>query len=531
MHPTLWGSRALPPLRNYQTDAIEGLREKFRGGHRHVVLCAPTGSGKTVLAAHMMTGAVQKGQAVGFLTERRVLAQQAHAYLTSYRIDAGLMMGAQTSAKASSSAILVASQQTLTKRGFQALEGRRLIVVDEAHIQQKAVTAWLTTTRYANPERIVIGLTATPFPLWMARFWDDWVQAETTNALIAQGHLVRPDIWVAKATFDMKGARKSAGEWIASEAEHRGQTILGDIVQTWKAKTAEYWGGPVKTLLFSPTRNYGLQLVEEFKALGLRFVYVGDRDGLSESARLKVMQDFRDGKIMGLISCEALGRGLDVPDVLCSVHARPRRASISAHLQETGRILRPAPGKDRALIIDHCENFPRFRDDTADFWENGFPGFSEYAEKWEVRKESLDHVKPDATCSKCGFVMMERTDECPMCGEPVRKAAGIQDRQKVEVVQARLEEFQLGKANAETEEKIYLWEQIVAIAVKRGKDKNWAMAQYRKAMGDWPPKSWRAASEIDPTIEKWVWKRFIAWVQSRHIARKKMAEKGAKPAA
>lgn len=525
MQGFLWGARPLPPLRPYQEAAIDGLRDEFRGGRHHVVLCAPTGSGKTVLAGHMTVESVSKGNSVGFLTERRVLAKQAHDYLLSFGLDAGLMMGMRTTQKAASCPILVASQQTLARRGFEALEGRRVIFIDEAHIRQDATIKWIKATRLANPDRVVVGLTATPFPAWMGDgFWESYVQAETTNALIAAGHLVRPDIFVAEAVIDMKGARRSAGgEWAASEAEERGLAILGDIVQTWSSKTNEYFGGPVKTLLFSPTRDYGLQLVAEFRQAGHRFVYVGDRDGLSEAGRIEVMQDFRAGRVTGLISCEALGRGLDVPDVMCSVHARPRRASISAHIQETGRVLRPAEGKATALIIDHCNNFPRFRDETALYFEHGFPGFSEYAEARQKRKGREEETAPDAVCKACGFVMLEAADKCPACGEVVRKPIGVR-WQSVEIIEARLAKFRLGRSSEAAEERIFMWEQIVGIAKRRGKTKNWSTAQYRALMGEWPPRTYRAADEIIQEIETYIWKRWVSWCANKSIRRRKAME-------
>ena len=451
-----------------------------------------------------------------------MLAQQAHAYLSEFGLDAGMMMGAQTTAKADTSAMLVASQQTLTKRGFAILNGRRAIFLDEAHIRQRAVAEHLEATADSEQGRVVVGLTATPFPAHMgAGFWDGFVQAETTNALIKAGHLVRPDIWVAESVIDMRGAKKTkTGEWTSKEAEERGLSILGDIVQTWITKTKEHFGGPVKSLVFSPTRNYGLQLVEEFRSVGHRFVYIGDRDGLGEMARQGVMRDFREGKVMGLISCEALGRGLDVPDVFCSVHARPRRNSLSSHLQETGRVLRPAPGKEKALIIDHCQNFPRFREDTAIFWEHGFPGFSDWDAGRAKRRQTAEDISPDAVCRECGFVMMVACEECPSCGEPVRRAIGRR-YESVEVLEARFREFNLGISPMDAEERLFMWEQIVAIAIKRGKTSRWAKGQYKGIMDRWPPKSYRAAADIVPAIESFVWKRWCRWVASRKIREQK----------
>ena len=46
-------------LRPYQVDAIEALRDSIRGGVKRIVLQAPTGAGKTLLASTIGNGAAR----------------------------------------------------------------------------------------------------------------------------------------------------------------------------------------------------------------------------------------------------------------------------------------------------------------------------------------------------------------------------------------------------------------------------------------------------------------------------------------
>ena len=62
-------------LRPYQFDAVERVREQLRAGSRRVLIVAPTGSGKTVLAAHIMACAVESGRRVLFVAHRRELIE------------------------------------------------------------------------------------------------------------------------------------------------------------------------------------------------------------------------------------------------------------------------------------------------------------------------------------------------------------------------------------------------------------------------------------------------------------------------
>jgi superfamily II DNA or RNA helicase len=54
------------PLWPEQAKALEMLKGSLRAGKRRPQLQAPTGSGKTVISAHAMTGAISKGNRAAF---------------------------------------------------------------------------------------------------------------------------------------------------------------------------------------------------------------------------------------------------------------------------------------------------------------------------------------------------------------------------------------------------------------------------------------------------------------------------------
>jgi DNA repair protein RadD len=58
---------ALRPLRPHQESALEALRRSLLAGKRRPMLAAPTGSGKTLLSAHIITRALAKGKRVAFV--------------------------------------------------------------------------------------------------------------------------------------------------------------------------------------------------------------------------------------------------------------------------------------------------------------------------------------------------------------------------------------------------------------------------------------------------------------------------------
>ena len=73
-------------LRPYQQHAIELLREAMRKGNRRIILCAPTGAGKTVMFSSMVQAALTKGKKVLIITDRIELLTQTDGALTRFAI-------------------------------------------------------------------------------------------------------------------------------------------------------------------------------------------------------------------------------------------------------------------------------------------------------------------------------------------------------------------------------------------------------------------------------------------------------------
>ncbi len=73
-------------LRPYQQIAIQNLRQAYADGHKKVILCAPTGAGKTVMFSAIAQGALQKGKRVMILTDRGELLWQAGGALNNLAI-------------------------------------------------------------------------------------------------------------------------------------------------------------------------------------------------------------------------------------------------------------------------------------------------------------------------------------------------------------------------------------------------------------------------------------------------------------
>src|SRR5690606_8666842 len=104
-------------------------------GRRRVLLVAPTGAGKTVIAGAVIGEAVARGQSVLVLAHRRELIRQTSAKLHAIGIDHGIIQAGFPTRPGER--VQVASIPTLHARAVRSnvmeLPSAGLIVVDEAH--------------------------------------------------------------------------------------------------------------------------------------------------------------------------------------------------------------------------------------------------------------------------------------------------------------------------------------------------------------------------------------------------------------
>jgi len=410
-------------LRDYQATAIEGLRDGIRDGKRRQILCAGTGAGKTVCASHLLREADRKGSYALFLVDRVALVNQTSAVLDEYGIRHGVLQG-DHERYAPRENVQVASIQTLARR--QLPRRPDLLVWDECHSLYKSTLEYIAE----HPQAVVVGLTATPFTKGIGQHWDGIVNVIPTRQLIDGGHLIEPTIYVAKSPEDAQLGLNSYGEFSDASATSAGIEIIGDVVSEWEAKAYEHFGGPAKTIVFSPTVEHGRELCAAFAAAGYNFQQISYLDR-SDDERAEKIAEFRrpDSMIHGLVSCGVLTKGFDVPDVRIGISCRPYRKSLSGHMQEIGRIMRtdPASEKQKALWLCHSGNCERFALDTFDVWENGVGDLDQSAKRDAKPRERNQTEREKVVCPECSGAMRGTT--CMACGweRPARSDVTVKD--------------------------------------------------------------------------------------------------------
>lgn len=493
-------------LRPYQVESIDALRAGIRAGHRSQVLVAPTGAGKTVCAAYLLSEVQNKGTKAAFIVDRISLCAQTSTMLWGYGVHHGVAQSENTFGR--SEPIQVCSAQTIEKRGF--FPDLDVLIIDECHTQRKAITEFAQKTKAK-----VIGLTATPFSKGMGETYSNIVNVTTTNKLIEQKFLAPLRVYAAKE-IDMTGAKVVAGEWTDREIEERGRAIVGDIVAEWQDKTQKHFGGPVKTIGFSATVAHGEEICKQFQAAGYNFHQISYRD--DDDTRRELIEEFRkpNSSIIGLISCEALAKGFDVPDILCGIGARPYRKGFASHIQMIGRAMRSSPGKEFALWLDHCGNYLGFYAQMEELFEHGVSKLDDGERQNVVRKEGEKQVS-DLVCV-CGYILKPSMRTCPSCGkERVRKSRVIEVPGQMFEVNGKPVKAHLQRPRSE------LWREICHVAIERKKGDveaaaKFAKAQYKNFFDVWPPFPFEPSESVDPRLKSHITANVIRYAKARKSA-------------
>jgi superfamily II DNA or RNA helicase len=385
---------------------------------------APTGSGKTVIFSYVTANAAAKGNRTLVLVHRAELLNQTHAALSQLEVPHGLIAAGKT--PDSTHLTQVASVQTLVRR-LEHIREPDLIVIDEAH--HATAGAWASVLN-RWPQARVLGVTATPARLdgkGLGSVFDDLIRGPEVTNLIEDGYLCKP-MYYAPKTVSMEGVHKVAGDFNRAEMSERMDkpTITGDAVTHYR----KYADG-LPCVVFCTGVKHAEHVAQAFNASGYRFAIL---DGtLSPEERAKRVLGLSSGTLQGLVTVEIVSEGFDLPVVACAILLRPT-ASLSLHLQQVGRVLRIAPGKPRAIILDHVGNCRRH-------------GLAEEVRDWSLdgirrrgRKGPQDDVQSTRQCPQC-FAVHTPSPTCPQCLHIYE----IKDRTP-DVVDGELEEIQARQA-------------------------------------------------------------------------------------
>ena len=385
-------------LRPYQETLISQARALMQSGCKSLVIQSATGSGKTLLTAHMLKTAQGRGLTSWFICHRRELIHQSVAAFKDMGVDVGVISAGFESHPERS--VQVCSIQTLAGR-VDRLKKPHFVVWDECAHQ--AARTW--SEMYTRLDGAYhIGLTATPERLdgsGLDRFYTHMIHGPSVRWLIDNKFLSEFRVF-APPTVSTAGLHTRMGDYVKEEvnALMDKPTITGSAIEMYRKHT---YGR--RALGFAASIEHSKHVVEQFNAFGIPAEHV-DGDTKPE-VRDNAIERFRKGITLVLSNCDIFLEGFDCPAAEVAIILRPSKSECLVR-QMYGRVLRTYPGKSEAIILDHVGNVARH-------------GFPDDGRVWtlkgrEANRRTVEACKSVRVCSRCFAAMWSGGQACTFCG-------------------------------------------------------------------------------------------------------------------
>jgi superfamily II DNA or RNA helicase len=387
-------------LYDYQKKYIDQLRQSMAKGNKKIVLCAPTGSGKTVMFTYMVSEHIKRGGNVIVFTHRSELLLQSGGTFEKFGLSPEMITA--SSKPDLDKNLHVAMVETFHRRmaDYELILARKtLVIFDEAHLNN-----FNKIMPFIGQKQFVIGATATPYrkpkETQMCDFYHDIVQVVDTPDVIELGNLCKAVSYGVK--IDLSGLKKQGEDYNTAEYYSENKLYSG-VIDNWKKYSLN-----LKTILFASNINSSKEVCSEFVKNGFDAKHI---DGhTSENERREIMQWFKHTDNAILCNCGVLTAGFDQPDIMTVILYRAT-TSLPLFLQMCGRGSRTYNGKTHFNILDFGNNIERL-------------GFWQERRLWKLKyekKADKEGVQPQKDCPDCGSKQPASAKECPECGHVFKK--------------------------------------------------------------------------------------------------------------
>ncbi len=437
-------------LRKYQETSISALRQNILNGIKKMILCAPTGAGKTIMFTYMVSRALEKSKRCLIVTDRTELLSQAGGALEKFGIKP-VEIKPNKKLKSLNGVIYVGMAQTLKRRikdemYTSFLSDLDLIIFDECHKQE-----FNDLMAFISEKTIVIGATATPHregnQISLDEFYKDIVKVTTIGELIQLGFLANPHTFGVKV--DLSKVKTKGGEYDQDQVAK-----VYDEVKMYHGVYENYTKitPNKKGIIFASNVASSIQLVQDFKRKGLPIEHIDGTTPTKE--RRDILEWFRNTPNALISNVGILNAGFDEPNIEVVILYRATK-SISLFLQMCGRGSRVTEVKKDFTILDFGNNVQRH-------------GFWEQERQWNLKKKKKkEGLAPVKDCPECFAIIPARIMECPECKYEFTKS------EKEEEAELIVELSKLTYQQIKDEIKTADFKRLEQIALAKGYRKTW----------------------------------------------------------
>ena len=345
--------------RKYQQEIVDPILSGYDDGRTKSLFIVATGLGKTVIAATAVDELMKRGlKRVLVLCHSVDLIQQLQqAFWTQIpkTVPTRLFMDGQPPVPIEG--INFGLYQTL----FGYLGGVEpdafdLIVVDEAH--HALANAFVTCIDHLTPKHL-IGMTATPWrgdgATLDAVFGEPIAKVSLIEGM-RMGYLAKVDYRLMCDNIDWKAVPTLTQNptsvrdlnkrlFIPQRDDEIIKHLLDTIALMPKPRIA----------IFSPSKKHAEEFARKLNANRIPTANASIDDKV---ARRRILMEFSAGHLKAITAVDVLNEGIDMPDINVLVFLRATH-SRRIFVQQLGRGLRIAPGKDKVIVLDFVTDIRR----------------------------------------------------------------------------------------------------------------------------------------------------------------------------
>lgn len=390
-------------LRPYQQTAIDSLLSKIAvERHNKVLLCAPTGAGKTVIFSEITRRANDKKKRILILTHRNQLMSQAFDSISRFGIEISKLTASDKILPKSN--IVIAMIETIKRRlkkdDYKALiRSFDLVIIDECHLSNfnRLFDVFLDN-------QIVIGVSATPFrdgsmqPL--SNYYQSLITVCQIKELINDKFLSNPKYY--GMPIDLSNVKVTGGDYNDGDLGrlYQDRQLFSGAVDNYLTHTPNS-----KAIVFCATIANSKSICDEFNDKGVKCEHFDCY--MSDDEKESVLKRYYNNEFKVLCNVGILTTGFDCPDIETIILYRATK-SLPLFLQMVGRGSRVTEFKKSFTILDfgnNCIEHGFWHDDRQ--WS---------LDKKEKKKRGKKDVAPVKFCPECGAILPANARECEFCG-------------------------------------------------------------------------------------------------------------------
>lgn len=331
-------------LKPFQQEAVDAMLKKDSG-----VLSAATGSGKTIMALDII--AVRKQPTLIIVHTKELLNQwieRIETFLGIPRTKIGVIGSGK---RKIGHKITVGLVQSIYKCADEVSKHIGFLVVDECH---RVSSRTFTEAVSSFDSKYMLGLSATPWRrdgLSRLIYWHlgDVQHEVDKDDLIENGDILRAEVITRQTDFRPFSDPTTEYSRMLSELTEdfdRNRLIASDVAQEARRNEGI-------ALVLSDRKAHCEALQAALSKYGIdAALLTGD---LPAKQRQETVEKLNSGQVKVLVATgQLIGEGFDCKALSTLFLATPIRFSGRV-LQYLGRVLRPAPGKEKAVVYDYLD--------------------------------------------------------------------------------------------------------------------------------------------------------------------------------